>query len=60
MPDDMGSVESEVELTETISGILDSVARHRWLIILCVVGITLSTIGFALRLPNRYASEATL
>jgi polysaccharide biosynthesis transport protein len=60
VPEEISSQESETELTETINGILASVARHRWWVIFCILGTTLTAIGVALRLPNHYRSQATL
>jgi succinoglycan biosynthesis transport protein ExoP len=52
--------ETEIDLNDTVSQVLGLVRRQRRWIVSVACCTALATIGFALRLPDRYSSEAVL
>jgi succinoglycan biosynthesis transport protein ExoP len=58
MPDEM--LEVDVDLNETMNGVLRTIARRRWWVLLPASVTVFATLLVLSRIPNRYSSEATL
>jgi protein tyrosine kinase modulator len=50
----------EGDFIETLNRLVGLLLRYRWLIVGTACAITLATLVFLFRLPNRYTSEATI
>ena len=52
--------EPEGNLTTTIEGVLGAVTRRRWWILSAAFCIPVAVVAVAMKLPDRYVSQATL